>query len=205
MDEKSEKKKRARKGAWWRKYTKEFLDEPQPIPLEQPIAHRPLPKTEKKIIFPRFTFKDPFSEIERVQREMDRIFKDTFRRSFFGFPTFPRIVKLNEGIFRKSMVEVKDLGKQIAVRAEMPGVKKEDIKVRIEGRNLILDARAQKKQEKKEETVQSFSQRFVGFRNVIRLPTEVNRKTARAKYENGILTVILEKKESPENGDITIE
>src|SRR3989338_8549125 len=196
----------AREGAWWRKYTKEFLDEPEPVQAEKPpLLHSTL-RPRKKIIVLQPQIGNPFSEIERIQKDMDKTFKRAFSGSFFNLPTFPRIIKLNEGVFRKSMIEVKDLGKQIAVRAEMPGVKKEDIKIRIEGKNLILDAHSSQKREKSEEGVQSFSQNFIGFRNVIRLPTEVNKKTVRAKYESGVLTVILEKKEnSGASGDIEIE
>ncbi len=200
------KKKPVREGAWWRKYTKEFLDEPEPAQAELPVPLHSTLRPKKKILVSQPQAQSPFSEMERIQKEMDKTFQHIFKRSFFPFPTFPRIVKLNEGVFRKSMVEVKDLGKQIAVRAEMPGVKKEDIKIRIEGRNLILDAKSSQQKEKKDENVQSFSQNFVGFRNVIRLPTDVNQKTARAKYENGVLTVILEKKETTgDGGEIGIE
>ncbi len=200
----STKKRPERKGAWWRKYTKEFLEEPQPIPVEKPAEAKP----QKKIIFPRFETHDPFEDIARIQKEMDRTFKETFSRGFFGIPmmNFPRIVKLKEGVFRKPAVEVRDLGKAIAVRAEIPGVKKENIKIRLEGRNLIIDASSQKKHESQTAASQSFSQSFSGFRNVIRLPTDIEKKSIRAKYENGILTVILQKKEnSDESGDIELD
>lgn len=198
------KKTPKREGAWWRKYTKEFLDEPEPIRVEQPPARPKMP--EGRPAGRQLRIYDPFAEMQRIQQEMDRTFRHIFSRTFMPFPAFPRVVKLHEGVFRKSMVEVRDLGKAVAVRAEMPGVKKDDIRIRLEGRNLILDARSQKKKEEKGERAQSFTQSFVGFRNVIRLPTEVDKKSSRAKYENGILTVILQKKEtSGESGDIEVE
>lgn len=203
MAEKTDKKKKpVREGAWWRKYTKEFLDEPQPVQAEPQKAQRRTPRAEMKISPITFQFGGNFEDAANLQKQMDSIFKNIFSRSLFALP---RLVKLNEGIFRKPAIEVRDLGREIAVRAEMPGVKKEDIKIHIEGRNLILDAHSQKKHEKQSETAQSFSQSFSGFRNIIRLPAEVEKKSVRAKYESGILTIILQKKESSEGGDVEIE
>ena len=213
MVEDKKKKLPERKGAWWRIYTKEFLDEPEAVKSVKPSEKPRMAGAES----PRFraeatgtelkarTF-DPFEEMQRVQKEMDRMFKQTFNSALFPFASFPRVVKLNEGIFRKSMIQVNDIGKAIAVRAEMPGIKKEDIKIRLEGRDLILDAQSQKKKEDKSETSQSFSQSFIGFRNIVRLSTDVDKKSSRAEYKNGILIVILQKKESAgDSGDIPIE
>ncbi len=87
------------------------------------------------------------------------------------------------------IIEEKD---KIKVVVDMPGVNKEDIKVRVteDGRKLIISARSEERSYYKE----------------IDLPAEVDPTKARATYRNGVLTVELEKKSSDKKGvDIKVE
>jgi len=73
--------------------------------------------------------------------------------------------------------------------AEVPGVEKDNIKVKINGTNLIITANSQDKKYYKE----------------VELPAPVDENSAKANYKNGVLEVILKKKESTAGKEIKIE
>lgn len=93
-------------------------------------------------------------------------------------------------------VDVKENDKTYTVNAEVPGVKKEDIQVSIDGNIVTLSSEV--KQESKtggngEKWLRS--ERFYGaISRSFQLPQEINEKEAKAKYDNGVLTLTLPKK-----------
>lgn len=102
-------------------------------------------------------------------------------------------------------VDVKEDDKSYTVRADVPGVKKEDIQVDVEGSLISLRAEAkQEKEEKKGEKV-VYSERSYGMASrSFSLPTEVDEKGAKAEYKDGVLTLTLPKKANGGGKRITV-
>jgi HSP20 family protein len=97
-------------------------------------------------------------------------------------------------------------GNKLLVTVELPGVKKENIKIHIEGMNLIIEAQSKTGNEDKQHGFFSFSSSYTGFRHIVRLPVPVDKKSSKANYNSGILKIILTKKnQSNQAGDIDIE
>lgn len=95
-------------------------------------------------------------------------------------------------------MDVAETDQDYTVKAEIPGVKKEDIKVEIEGNQISISAETQKEtEEKKGETVVR-SERYYGkqYRRFT-LPHEIDESKAQAKYQNGVLELSLPKKSGP--------
>lgn len=91
-------------------------------------------------------------------------------------------------------VDVSEDEKNYIVRADIPGVKKEDIKVDIDGNRVSISAEVKSfKEEKKNETV-IHSERYEGqaFRSFT-LHSAVDQEKAQAKYQDGLLELILPK------------
>src|SRR6266478_4976204 len=106
----------------------------------------------------------PFTELNRIRNEIDRLFEDPFNliapgRSFFEGWT-PSV----------DVYEDKD---KVSVRAELPGMRKEDIEVSLDGNTLtICGERKQEEEHKEGETYRS--ERYFGrFQRSITLPTAV--------------------------------
>jgi HSP20 family protein len=81
------------------------------------------------------------------------------------------------------------------VHSEMPGVKKEDIDVAIEGNQVTITAEVKREWEKKDSDRLLRSERYFG--NVYRsftLPAELDESACEAKYDNGVLELKLVKK-----------
>jgi HSP20 family protein len=85
---------------------------------------------------------------------------------------------------------------EVVVRAEMPGLDKDSIDVKVRGNYLII--KGVKKQENKEEKENVFfSESFYGeFQRVIPLPVEVKEEGIEAIYDKGILEIRLPKADS---------
>lgn len=80
------------------------------------------------------------------------------------------------------------------VKAEIPGVKKEDLHVEVDGAQIMITAEVKKDIEEKKEGRMVRSERSYGFASrTFTLGHELDRAKAEAKYENGVLTLTLPK------------
>ena len=95
----------------------------------------------------------------------------------------------------KMKIDVKEDDKSFTVKADIPGVKKEDIQIDIEDDRVSLRAEVkQEKEEKKGEKV-VYSERSYGLvSRSFTLPVDVDAKAARAEYKDGVLNLTLPKK-----------
>lgn len=92
-------------------------------------------------------------------------------------------------------VDLSETEKEIAVKAELPGLKREDIDIYLEERNLVI--RGEKKSET-EETGRHFhrvERRYGSFYRTLPLPAAVEQDKIEATFKDGILTVVLPKSE----------
>lgn len=91
------------------------------------------------------------------------------------------------------------------VKAEIPGVKKEDIDVHIDGNMVTISAEVKQEKEEKEEGRMLRCERQYGYASrSFTLASSVDEKKSDAKYENGILRLTLPKKETSAGGHLAI-
>ena len=136
---------------------------------------------------------DPFRELESLRREMERLF-DTFiseRRFERDFTWAPAI-------------EVKELPEKFVLKVELPGVKREDIKLEVS--DNVLTISGERKEEKEEKDAQYYRREIVygSFSRSIQLPPNVDPEKISAKLENGVLTVDIPKTEKAKAKEIPI-
>ncbi len=92
-------------------------------------------------------------------------------------------------------MDVTETKEGFLIHAEMPGVKKDDISVEIEGNQVTLSAEVKRETEKKEGEKLLRSERYYG--NVYRsftLPAELDEAASEAKFDNGVLELKLVRK-----------
>lgn len=129
---------------------------------------------------------NPFGELARF--DPFREFDDMFR--------LPRSLLRNMPEEPQIKMDVSEDDKAFHVKAEIPGVQKDDIKVSIDADRVSISAEVRReKEEKKGETVIR-SERYYGtqFRGFT-VAHAIDQTKAEAKYENGILELTLPKKE----------
>lgn len=119
----------------------------------------------------------------------DDVLDDLFR-GFFMSP-----VRLEGGQDLQIKMDVKEDDKAYTVHAEIPGVKKEDIHVSIEGNQVSISAEVKKEKEVKEGEKVLRSERHYGkVARSFSLGNDVDEATAQARYDNGVLELTLPKK-----------
>jgi HSP20 family protein len=139
----------------------------------------------------------PFRELERVRREMDRLWD-----SFFEERPTRRVEEVREWL---PSVDIAETEKDIVVRAEIPGIDPKDIDISLA--NDLLTIKGEKKQEKeeKEENYHLVERSYGAFTRSVRLPGEVQNDKISASYKNGILKVTLPKSEEAKKKEIRIK
>ena len=105
----------------------------------------------------------------------------------------------------KMRVDVREDEKSYTIKAEIPGVKKEDIQVDVNGNQVSI--RAEVKQEKEEKKGEKLlhSERYYGLvSRSMQLPAEIDAQGAKADYKDGVLNLTLPKKASAQSKRLTI-
>lgn len=103
-------------------------------------------------------------------------------------------------------LDVKEGERDYTVLAEIPGVKKEDIHVTIEGNQVSISAEAKKETEEKEGEKLLRCERYYGKAlRTFTLPHEVNEAESSAKYSDGVLTLNLHKKQSSSAKKLSVQ
>ena len=103
-------------------------------------------------------------------------------------------------------MDVKETGQGYTVVAEVPGVKKEDIHVTIDGNQVTIQAETKRESEQKEGERVLRSERFYGslYRSFT-LPVELDESASAAKYENGVLELTLARKQQTAGRKLAIQ
>jgi HSP20 family protein len=140
-------------------------------------------------------------ESRQLARSFDRLFDEAFG-NFLGTPVAgPR----GEAASRSPALDVTESDRAYTVQLEMPGVKKEDIKVTIEGKRVSVAAQSESTEEKKEGDRIVYRERSVAsYARSFTLPVEVDQDSANAKLEHGVLTLELPKRGAAAVARLTI-
>lgn len=91
-------------------------------------------------------------------------------------------------------MDLKETEKEYKVHAEIPGVRKEDIQVSIDGNMVSIRAEVRREKEEKDETVLRSERYYGSVSRSFTLASDVDEKTAEAKYSDGVLELTLPKK-----------
>jgi len=106
----------------------------------------------------------------------------------------------------RAKVDVAEKNGAYVVSAELPGVKKEDIHVAIDGAQVTLEAEVKREKETSKDERVLHSERMYG--KVVRsftLPQEVDESKAQAKFKDGVLELTLPKKAAAQRKEISIQ
>jgi len=113
-----------------------------------------------------------------------------------AFVPFPRLQRWMKDLPAEPMIrlDVTEDERAYHVKADIPGVKKEDIRVEIEGNQVSLTAEVRRETEEKKGETLVHSERFHGkqFRS-FNLQQDIDRQKAEAKFVDGVLNLVLPK------------
>jgi HSP20 family protein len=129
------------------------------------------------------TRRDPFGTM------FDEFFNDFFARNV----PIARTAELPAAV--RARMDVIDKNDRFEVLVDLPGVKKEDIQVTIEGSRVAITAETKSEKEEKEGERVLHSERYAAsYARTFELPAEVTEEGAGAAFENGVLKLTLPKR-----------
>lgn len=103
-------------------------------------------------------------------------------------------------------VDVKESEKAYTVHAEVPGVAKEDIHVSLDGNVVTLRAEVKQQDSQTKDEKSLRSERYFGaVSRSFQLPQDIDQSESRAKYDNGVLTLTLPKKQGGKTQRLAID
>jgi HSP20 family protein len=103
-------------------------------------------------------------------------------------------------------IDVNETDDAYMVKADMPGINKDDIKVNVEGNQVTIQSETKKEQEEKKEGKVVRSERYYGQQSrSFTLAQDVDETKAEAKYQDGVLQLTLPKKPGASKKQITIQ
>jgi HSP20 family protein len=131
---------------------------------------------------------------------VDDAFDDLFR----GF--FMRPVRMEGTPEVQIKMDVREDDKAYTVHAEIPGVKKEDIHISIDGNQVAISAEVKNEKEVKEGEKVLRSERYYGkVSRSFTLGQDVDEATAQAKYVDGMLDLTLPKKAASQSRRVMVQ
>jgi HSP20 family protein len=139
---------------------------------------------------------NPFRSLQRFDpvTDIDDLFRNiSLRPMLRDFEAAPEI-----------RMNVSETEKAYVVSAEIPGVKKDDIEISVEGNQVSLQAEV-KRDETHESAKDIHSERFIGKTyRAFTLPQEIESGKCEAHYDNGVLTLTLPKKSNGHSTRVAI-
>jgi HSP20 family protein len=141
---------------------------------------------------------DPFEELARFQplANVDDFYK--------GFRLRPWLSDVE--VEPRIKVEVSEADAAYTVKADIPGVRKEDIHVAIDGNQVSIEAEVKKEKEEKKGDKVVHSERYYGKQSrSFTLGSDIDSAKAEAKYQDGVLELKLPKKSNGSSKELKIQ
>ena len=145
---------------------------------------------------------NPFELMDRMSDEMDRVFNRMFRE--FGMPrTSWPTTSLSRSSGGQQLwsprIEAFQKGDQFCVRAELPGLKKDDVQVELSDDALTIQGERRQEHEEEREGIYHSERDYGQFYRVVPLPEGVIGESAQANFHDGVLEVTM--KAAPEEAN----
>lgn len=142
---------------------------------------------------PTWRFRSPFDELHRLRQQMEQLYE--------GMPASYQ--PASAGVFPLiNLTEDKD---KYYVRAELPGVKGDELDIQVTDNNLAISGERKIATEEEGARYHRREREAGTFSRMIGLPGHINADNVDAKLENGILTVVVSKSEAAKPKQITVK
>jgi HSP20 family protein len=141
----------------------------------------------------------PLKELEDMRRDMDRLF-DEFTKPARRRRIWPK----SEGPVIPGL-DLYDRKNEIVIKVELPGVSREDVDLTITRDTLALKGEIKRDDEVQDEDYYISERMFGNFSRTITLPFDVENEKAQATMKNGVLEIVIPKREEAKPKEIKIE
>ncbi|GAC1419531.1 MAG: Hsp20/alpha crystallin family protein [Acidobacteriaceae bacterium] len=142
-------------------------------------------------------FRSPLADVAVLQNRLNSIFSD-----------FARPEGESETLAMGSFVPPVDIYEDqhsLVLKLEVPGIRQENLDVRLENQTLTVKGERKFEKEEKEENFHRIERRYGSFTRSFTLPQTVDTAAVKANYENGVLQISLAKKEAAKPKQVKVE
>ncbi|MEE9137362.1 MAG: Hsp20/alpha crystallin family protein [candidate division NC10 bacterium] len=141
---------------------------------------------------------DPFQDLITLQDRMNQIFEQTLARSRGD----------REGVVASAWsppVDIYETAESLVLRAELPGLSKEDIDIQVRDNRLTLKGERWHEKEVKQENYLRVERAYGTFQRAFVLPTDIQFDKIRATFKDGVMEVNIPKAEAAKPQHIKVE
>ena len=139
----------------------------------------------------------PLKEIEEIRKEMDRLFEE------FLSPVRRRRAVTTEGVISPN-VDIFERGREVVIQVELPGVNKDEVDLTITDDRLIIKGEIKKPEGISEDDYILNERSYGPFSRTVNLPTDVDKSSVKANIKNGLLEIVVLRKEESKPREIKI-
>jgi HSP20 family protein len=127
---------------------------------------------------------EPFRELAQMQDRINRIFGDAYTRRYDDDV-------MQRGDWQPPVDIYENDQQEIVLRAELPGVAKGDIDIRVENNTLTLRGERKRASDVKDEQYHRIERAYGTFSRSFSLPSRLDTEKVRADFKDGLLTITL--------------
>ncbi|MBW2606820.1 MAG: Hsp20/alpha crystallin family protein [Deltaproteobacteria bacterium] len=141
---------------------------------------------------------DPFRNVAALQDRINRIFDESFSRT----------ADLEDDISMsawKPSVDIYETDEAIILKAELPGIKKEDVSVEVKDNILTLKGERAEEKEIKEKNYYRKERAFGTFNRAFNLQHRIQPDKIKARFKDGVLEIEIPKPEEEKPKQITVK
>lgn len=152
---------------------------------------------------PALWTENAFTLMRRFSEEMDHVFGDVFADFRIGRPGLAS--RLGRGLIPQQTqwvpsVDVIERDSQLVVRADLPGLSKDDVNVEVTDDMLTITGERREEYEETREGYRHSERRYGRFSRSLQLPEGVNAEQVRATFENGVLEITMPAPQRKQHG-----
>lgn len=140
---------------------------------------------------------DPFRELDQMQSRINRIFGEAYRGGSDEL--------LHRGDWLPPVDIYENDQHEIVLRAELPGLKREDLDIKVENNTLTLRGERKRETDVKQESYHRVERTYGAFSRSFSLPATVNTEQVQAKFVDGVLTITLPMREEAKPRQIQVQ
>jgi len=139
--------------------------------------------------------KNQIQEYTSPFEEMERVFDDLFQRRFFSPSLLPRF-KFPELSDVAASVDMFEEGNDLVIKAEIPGMQKEDISIDFAGNIVTISGEKKSEERTERKDYYRIERSFGSFSRKLRLPVEIKIDETHALFKDGVLEIRMPKSEA---------
>ncbi len=139
---------------------------------------------------------EPFRDLMAMQDRMTRLIDETLSRIWKE--------EAAQGTWSPS-VDILERGSEVILKVDLPEVNQNEIDIRVEENTLIIQGERKFIKESSEENYIQIERPYGTFRRTFTVPRTIDSESIRASYKDGVLRVILPKKEETQPKQIVVE